>query len=96
MRIDPPNQRNNIRDIGSAKRKPAAGSSSSDDGPNVEDQIALAQIHNMVDQLISQPEIRESMVELGRKLVNDPSYPPSEVVDRVAEILSRAIRRRSE
>lgn len=96
MRIDPPNQRNQIREVGATKRKLAAGLSSTQDGPSVEDQIALAQIHNMVDQLISQPEIRESMVELGRKLVADPHYPPAEVVDKVAEILSRAIRRKSE
>jgi hypothetical protein len=49
----------------------------------------------MVDQLISQPEIRESMVELGRKLVEDPQYPPTEVVERVAQILSKAIIRRA-
>ncbi len=96
MRIDPPNQRNNVRDVSAAKRKPATSSTGSQDGPNVEDQIALAQIHNMVDQLISQPEIRESMVELGRKLVNDPKYPPAEVVNKVAELLSRAIRRQGE
>lgn len=51
----------------------------------------------MVDQLISQPEVRESMVELGHQLlVENPHYPPSEVVEKVAQILSKAIRRQGE
>jgi len=46
----------------------------------------------MVDQLISQPEVRMEMVDLGKRLVADPQYPPAEVVERVAAILSRAMR----
>lgn len=95
MRIDPPDPRNKINPASSVRRRPAPESSSESDGPSVEDQIALAQIHNMVDQLISQPEVRTEMVELGNRLVADPQYPPAEVVEKVAEILARAMRAKS-
>lgn len=92
MRIDPPDPRDKIRSASSVRRRPSPEASANKDGPSVEDQIALAQIHNMVDQLISQPEVRMEMVDLGKRLVADPQYPPAEVVERVAAILSRAMR----
>lgn len=94
MRIDPPDPRDKINAAGKVRRRPTpeAASEGDGDGPSVEDQIALAQIHNMVDQLISQPEVRTEMVELGKRLVADPQYPPTEVVEKVAQILARAMR----
>lgn len=47
----------------------------------------------MVGNLISMPEVRDDIVELGRKLAKDPSYPQEDVVDQVARILSKAINR---
>ena len=97
MSIDPTNQPFNFSDVSASRRAPSTSSTTAYEGPSVEDQIALAQIHNMVDQLISQPEVRESMVELGHQLlVENPQYPPSEVVEKVAQILSKAIRRQGE
>jgi hypothetical protein len=92
VRIDPPDPRDKVHNAGSVRKRPAPESGGDRDGPSVEDQIALAQIHNMVDQLISQPEVRQEMVDLGKRLVADPSYPPNEVVERVAQILARAMR----
>ncbi|MFP4282513.1 MAG: hypothetical protein ACLFR7_08140 [Opitutales bacterium] len=94
MRIDPPNSRDKLGLSGPIRRKPGAEAGATKENASVEDQIALAQIHNMVDQLISQPEVRQPMLELGRQLVADPQYPPREVVERVAEILHRAMKPR--
>ncbi len=93
MRIDPPDPRDKIRAAGIIRRSQSTSDSAGSETQSVEDQIALAQIHNMVDQLISQPEVRQQMVDLGRQLVADPQYPPAQVVEKVAEILSRAMKR---
>ena len=93
MRIDPTDPRNKITPPGNVRRRPNPEAGDLNGSSGVEDQIALAQIHNMVDQLIAQPEIRQEMVDLGNKLVADPNYPPAEVVEKVAALLSRALRR---
>jgi hypothetical protein len=96
VRIDPPDPRDKIRNLNQVRRRPTPETANGSEPQSVEDQIALAQIHNMVDQLISQPEVRNEMVDLGKKLVADPQYPPQEVVERVAQILSRAMRGRND
>ncbi len=36
--------------------------------------------------LASNPEIRPEMVEIGRKLAVDPSYPPLQIIEQLSEL----------
>jgi len=45
----------------------------------------------MVDNLMSMPEVRDEVVELGRRLARDPEYPQEHIVDEVSRILAKAI-----
>ncbi len=90
MRI---NRNNNIGPISSKKDRKKTDSSKGASSSASSDQLALNQVQSMVGDLISMPEVREDIVELGRKLAKDPSYPQEDVVDQVARILSKAINR---
>ena len=54
------------------------------------DQFTAEKIELLRNALASQPEIRPEVVERGRALAADPSWPPHEVLRRVSEIIIRA------
>jgi len=43
---------------------------------------------NLVDQVRDMPEIRTDVTSIGRKLAEDPNYPPDEVIDKLANLLA--------
>lgn len=40
-----------------------------------------------IEQLKAMPDTRPEVIALGRKLAEDPGYPPDELLDRLAEML---------
>lgn len=42
----------------------------------------------LVQQLKDMPEVRSEVVDLGRKLADDPAYPPDEVIDQLAQVIA--------
>jgi len=52
------------------------------------DQVSFgtsSKIRQALDQI---PEIRPEMVERGRQLAADPNYPPREVVQKIAQMIT--------
>ena len=43
---------------------------------------------NVLQQLKDLPEVRSNVMELGRRLAEDPSYPPDDVIDKLAQIIA--------
>ena len=44
----------------------------------------------LLDQVRDMPEVRSDIVEIGRKLAQDPNYPPDEIIDKIANLLADA------
>lgn len=88
MRINPDNNINRLN-----LRKTRKGSSPPSANKSNGDLLALVQVQSMVDNLMSIPEVREEVVELGRRLARDPDYPQEHIVDEVSRILAKAINR---
>ena len=51
------------------------------------DQFKSAQAEQLREALARTPEIRPEVVERGRQLAADPSYPPPEILHKVAAII---------
>lgn len=65
----------------SAARQPAA--------PQQESDRLSAELSEKVRQtLSSMPEIRPEVVERGRQLAADPSYPSPEIVQKIASLIT--------
>lgn len=54
------------------------------------DQFAGGKIERLRNALAALPEVRPEVVERGRALAADPSWPPPEVMRRVSEIIVRS------
>lgn len=54
-------------------------------GGAVKDEISQ---QDLVNRLKKMEDVRPDVVELGRRLAQDPSYPPDNVVERLAEVLA--------
>ncbi len=54
------------------------------------DQLSLEKIELLREALARQPAIRPEVVERGRALAADPSWPPHDVLRKVSEIILRA------
>ena len=42
----------------------------------------------LLDQVRDLPEVRSDIVEIGRRLAQDPNYPPDEIIDKIANLLA--------
>jgi hypothetical protein len=56
----------------------------------VADQVSLDKLGVLRAALAAQPEVRPEVVERGRELAADKSWPPASVLRRVSEIILRA------
>ncbi|MDP0499578.1 MAG: hypothetical protein Q7P63_05710 [Verrucomicrobiota bacterium JB022] len=75
------------------RRSNGSGSaSSSAPASETTDQLALNQVREMVDRLITMPEVRAEVAELAKRLARDPSYPSPDIVEELSKILAKAIR----
>lgn len=94
MRIDP-SRNSQLNATGKVARKRSGGgeAASASSGSTPADSAALGQVKAMVEQLIDLPDVREEMVDLGKRLAEDPRYPGEDVIEEVARILSRAMAR---
>ncbi len=54
------------------------------------DQLSLEKIELLREALARQPAVRPEVVERGRTLAADPSWPPQDVLRKVSEIILRA------
>jgi hypothetical protein len=54
------------------------------------DQLSLEKIELLREALAKVPEIRPEVVERGRALAADPSWPPQEVLRKVSELILSA------
>lgn len=80
LRRPPPVTLKNVtRRAPSEEREPASL------GGAVKDEISQ---QDLVDRLMKMDELRPDVVALGRKLAEDPSYPPDNVIERLAEVLA--------
>ncbi|KAF0096169.1 MAG: hypothetical protein E1N59_136 [Puniceicoccaceae bacterium 5H] len=71
----------------------SSGSASASSLPSLEpDQVALNQVREMVDRLITMPEVRDEVAELAKRLARDANYPSADIVDELSKILAKAIR----
>ncbi len=43
---------------------------------------------NLLDQIRDIPDVRSDVTEIGRRLADDPDYPPAELVDKLANALA--------
>ncbi len=43
---------------------------------------------DLVEKLRAMPDVRPEVVELGRRLANSPDYPPDELVEKLAEVIT--------
>lgn len=44
--------------------------------------------NDLVDKLRAMPDVRPEVVELGRRLANSPDYPPDELVEKLAQVIT--------
>jgi hypothetical protein len=58
-------------------------------GPGA-DQLSFDKIELLRQALAAQPEIRSEVVERGRALAADPSWPTPDILRKVSEIILRA------
>lgn len=65
-------------------QKPAGKPAQNQVGPR-QDQISTGSAEFLRAELKRQPEVRSEVVARARELAADPSYPPTEVIQRVAE-----------
>ena len=85
MNIDPVNATANLGVTGASPVRQERTAA-----PDVDEFSAssfLTRREEMVNQLMAMPEIRPSVVEHGRQLLADGSYPSDEIVEKVAEII---------
>lgn len=54
------------------------------------DKFSTAQAQQLREALARQPEIRPEVVARGKALAADPSYPPPEVLLKVASLILRS------
>ncbi len=86
MNIDPLKRQQPIALRGVTRRtRPDESEQRQTSGDAVLDNITR---QNLVLQLKDLPEVRADVVELGRKLANDPGYPPDEVIDKLAQVIA--------
>jgi hypothetical protein len=52
-----------------------------------QDRLSLSQGDGLRQALEAQPEIRPEMVEKGRALAADPSYPSAAIIQRIAQAI---------
>lgn len=45
-------------------------------------------LNDLVSELKQMAETRPDVVEMGRKLAEDPDYPPEDVLDRLADMMA--------
>jgi len=50
------------------------------------DSLSTSHAETLHRALEANPEIRPEMVELGRKLAADPSYPPLEIIEQLSKL----------
>jgi hypothetical protein len=53
--------------------------------PKGQDRLSLSQADGLRQALAAQPEVRPEMVEKGRALAADPSYPSAAIIQRIAQ-----------
>ncbi|HEX9782698.1 MAG TPA: hypothetical protein VGA56_08205 [Opitutaceae bacterium] len=86
MNIDPLNNSNYLYSV---RGKPQInGHRQAQDNPISHDQLSVgtsSKIRQALDQI---PEIRPEVVERGRMLAADPSYPPRDVVQKIAQLIT--------
>jgi hypothetical protein len=58
------------------------------------DKLDVAQTDALVVALKATAEVRPEAVERAKALIQDPSYPSAKVLDQVAKLLTKSIRRR--
>tara|TARA_R110002050_G_scaffold166315_1_gene296806 strand:+ start:401 stop:679 length:279 start_codon:yes stop_codon:yes gene_type:complete len=56
--------------------------------PAAVDRVSLPQQQHLQEALKKTPEIRPEVVERGRNLATDPAYPPLEIINRLASIIT--------
>lgn len=81
-----------VNSYSSVRRGSSSSSSSSSVSAPLSDQVALNQVREMVERLITMPEVRDEVAELAGRLAKDPQYPSPEIVEQLSKILAKAIR----
>jgi hypothetical protein len=53
------------------------------------DDVALNRVSDLVATMKGSPAIREDAVERGKALAADPNYPPADVVNKLASLITK-------
>ena len=71
--------------LSSSISKKTSSSSQADAGIN--DSLSSSNTENLRDALARTPEVRSDVVERGKTLAADSTYPPQEIIDSLAKLL---------
>lgn len=59
--------------------------------PPATDTLTTDNAESLKRALESTPEVRPEMVELGRHLAVDPTYPPRQIIEKLAQLMANSI-----
>ncbi|MGC3991914.1 MAG: hypothetical protein QM796_19905 [Chthoniobacteraceae bacterium] len=71
--------------------KPAQTSTVSTQEPaatDTTDSVSLNRVSSLLTELQSDPKVRPEVVARGRMLAEDPNYPPQQVINALASLIS--------
>ncbi|MDX2186040.1 MAG: hypothetical protein SFV32_03835 [Opitutaceae bacterium] len=70
--------------------KPVSGPKTNQAAEEAESEnFSSANTQALREALSRTPEIRPEVVERGKRLAVDPNYPPREIIDRLADLMTR-------
>jgi hypothetical protein len=58
----------------------------------VPDEVALRKVATLLTMLENNPEIRPDVVARGRALAADASYPPPDIINKLANLIASKVR----
>ncbi|SRR5258708_7946488 len=85
--IQPSANKIDTRPIALDTLQPKAARTDSNQVPVKGDQFSSEQTQQLQQILSANPEVRPEVVERARKLANDPTYPPKEVIHQISKLL---------
>ncbi len=88
MNIDPLSNSDYIYSVRGRQPQPNGNKRAPEETSENRDQLSVgtsSKIRHALDQI---PEIRPEVVERGRQLAADPGYPPREVVEKIARMIT--------